>query len=53
MYNEVTGNTDIVTLTTVPELSTWAMVLAGFAGLGLTGFRRIAAASPRIEPRHR
>jgi hypothetical protein len=24
----------------VPELSTWAMMLAGFAGLGLAGWRR-------------
>jgi hypothetical protein len=23
----------------VPELSTWAMMLAGFAGLGLAGWR--------------
>ncbi len=26
-------------LTVVPELSTWAMMLAGFAGLGLTAYR--------------
>jgi hypothetical protein len=25
---------------TIPEPSTWAMMLAGFAGLGLTGYRR-------------
>ena len=24
----------------VPELSTWAMMLLGFAGLGLAGFRQ-------------
>ena len=27
-------------LTAVPELSTWAMMLAGFAGLGLAAYRR-------------
>jgi hypothetical protein len=26
--------------TAAPELSTWAMMLAGFAGLGLAGYRR-------------
>lgn len=34
MYNDLTGNTDIVTLTAVPEISVWAMIFAGFAGLG-------------------
>ena len=42
-------NTDAVTLglvsgssvTGVPEPSTWAMMLLGFAGLGYAGFRRI------------
>ena len=29
----------------VPEPSTWAMMLAGFAGLGYIGFRRKAASS--------
>ncbi len=28
------------TATAVPEISTWAMMLAGFAGLGLVGFAR-------------
>ena len=40
MYNDLTGNTDIVTLTAVPEISTWAMILAGFVGLGFAGIRR-------------
>ena len=26
--------------TDVPEVSTWAMMLAGFAGLGFAGYRR-------------
>ncbi len=29
-----------VTMNAVPELSTWAMMLAGFAGLGFAGYRR-------------
>ncbi len=38
---------DLVLTPSVPEASTWAMMLVGFAGLGLAGFRsrRIAAAS--------
>jgi hypothetical protein len=31
---------DGVSLTAVPEASTWFMMLAGFAGLGLVGYRR-------------
>jgi len=27
----------------VPEPSTWAMMLLGFAGLGFTGYRRVKA----------
>lgn len=39
--NQDIGNIlDNVTLTSVPEASTWVMMLAGFAGLGLAGFRR-------------
>ncbi len=30
---------DNVSLTAVPELSTWAMMLLGFAGLGFVGYR--------------
>jgi hypothetical protein len=29
-----------VSLTAVPEPSTWAMMLAGFGGLGFAAFRR-------------
>jgi hypothetical protein len=35
-------------VTGVPEVSTWAMMLAGFAGLGFVGYRRkndVAAAA--------
>jgi hypothetical protein len=28
---------------TVPESSTWAMMLLGFAGLGFAGYRRASA----------
>jgi hypothetical protein len=30
-----------------PELSTWAMLLVGFAGLGLAGYRRGRPSSPQ------
>jgi hypothetical protein len=36
-WNGVVGT---LTITAVPELSTWAMLLAGFAGLGFAGWRR-------------
>jgi hypothetical protein len=35
-----------ITLVAVPELSTWAMMLAGFAGLGFVGYRRGWVANP-------
>jgi hypothetical protein len=41
--NNIVGANDGPTglqLTAVPELSTWAMMLAGFAGLGFVGYRR-------------
>jgi hypothetical protein len=34
------------TLSPVPEPSTWAMMLAGFAGLGVLGYRRRRSAAP-------
>jgi hypothetical protein len=38
-----TGNGTPITMTVgVPEVSTWAMMLAGFAGLGFVGYRRNA-----------
>ena len=33
----------LLTPTTVPEPSTWAMLLLGFAGLGYAGYRRARA----------
>jgi hypothetical protein len=41
-YAVATGaktNTLAVSMTAVPELSTWAMLLLGFAGLGFAGYR--------------
>jgi hypothetical protein len=35
----VTAIPDPVTSTSAPELSTWAMLLLGFAGLGFAGYR--------------
>jgi hypothetical protein len=37
-YNLVGGST--LTVTAAPEASTWAMMLVGFAGLGVVGYRR-------------
>ena len=38
-FDPVDGNNATVTFTAVPELSTWAMILTGFAGLGFVGYR--------------
>ncbi len=35
-----------VTVRTVPEPASWAMMLAGFAGLGFAGWRRATARAP-------
>jgi hypothetical protein len=35
-----TGSVSVTPLTSVPEPATWAMLLAGFAGLGLLGYRQ-------------
>jgi hypothetical protein len=34
------GNTDGLLANPIPELSTWVMILTGFAGLGGLGLRR-------------
>jgi hypothetical protein len=41
-----TGDVD-ASVGTIPEASTWAMMLAGFAGLSFAAFRR--AAKHRLE----
>jgi hypothetical protein len=40
LYSSVSGYDAGVSITGVPEASTWVMMLAGFAGLGLAGYRR-------------
>ena len=42
--NDTNGN--FFTAGTVPEPSTWAMLLIGFAGLGFAGYRMRRAALP-------
>ena len=37
------GNVDTLTIQAVPEPSTWAMMMFGFAGLGYAGYRRRAS----------
>jgi hypothetical protein len=37
-------------ITGVPELSTWGMMLAGFAGLGFAGYRRANSAAMAATP---
>jgi hypothetical protein len=38
-----------VSITTIPETSTWAMMTLGFAGLGYAAFRRSAKSRPAAE----
>jgi hypothetical protein len=37
------GDAATISVSSVPEVSTWAMMLLGFAGLGFMGYRRKAA----------
>jgi hypothetical protein len=39
-FQSMTGNQLIASVASVPELSTWAMMLLGFAGIGLMAYRR-------------
>ena len=39
-----------ILLVAVPEPSTWAMLLLGFAGLGFAGYRRSRKIAARVEP---
>jgi hypothetical protein len=42
-YATIHGGT--LTVSSVPEISTWAMMLAGFAALGFVGYRRRVASA--------
>ena len=46
----ITGSVEIATVATsaVPEPSTWALMLLGFAGVGFAGFRKKASADARV-----
>jgi hypothetical protein len=44
-----TGEMDYtLTIESVPEPSTWALMLLGFAGLGFAGYRRSVKAAPAV-----
>ena len=36
-------------ITSIPELSTWVMMLAGFAGLGLAAYRRARESNAAVD----
>jgi len=44
-YSDEMGDANGFAATAVPELSTWAMVLVGFAGLSFAGYRRTRKAT--------
>lgn len=44
------GSFFVVTANTIPECSTWAMMLLGFAGLGWAGYHRARAGGARRSP---
>jgi hypothetical protein len=44
VYSKYIGLDDVSVSSAVPEASTWAMMLAGFAGLGFVGYRRAGKA---------
>jgi hypothetical protein len=46
----IVASTDLpgITLVAVPEPSTWAMMFAGFAGLGVLGYRRARTKVPAV-----
>lgn len=47
--NGTTGNTDRVSITGVPETSTWIMMLAGLASLSFAKYRRTQSAKVRVS----
>jgi hypothetical protein len=46
--NPTYNGVDAVSVSAVPEPSTWAMLLLGFAGLGFAGYRRTKNAGARF-----
>jgi hypothetical protein len=42
-YYSFQGDVSTVSISTVPEISTWTMMLSGLAGLGFAGYRRKVA----------
>jgi hypothetical protein len=45
------GNGQVDISFTTPELSTWAMMLVGFAGIGYVGWLRMASGAARGQGR--
>jgi hypothetical protein len=41
LHNDNESDAGVITFSAVPEPSTWAMMLLGFAGLGLAGYRAL------------
>jgi hypothetical protein len=52
-FGGVDGNFNLVSLTVgttgIPESSTWAMLVLGFAGLGFVGYRRTKSGVARAN----
>ena len=46
--SDIINNRFVPTTTSAPEASTWAMMLLGFAGLSLAGYRRLPQARPAV-----
>ena len=44
----VNGGGGSCVATTIPEASTWAMMLLGFAGLGFAGYRKVGAGNAML-----
>jgi len=45
-YGDNSGSQSLEITTAIPETSTWAMMLLGFAGIGFMGYRRARSGSP-------
>jgi hypothetical protein len=47
-YDGASGGLDTFTVTAVPEPSTWAMMILGFAGVGFMAYRRKSTRAFRL-----